>query len=500
MQSPQVVASTLLSAVRTDNPLVDAMLTSLVFGLVTYLMAHASTLWTWAVREAAAVFFRKRSSAAPSSRVTVPRVKRVNTGGGGASLRDWTEMDNDQFTYLTWFVGKHAPVARGAAVATGRAGVLVVLPERGQRSSFAFEGHVVSFKYMYEIVKSDKDVPALTDERLEVTVDLEEGVQLLVRLLEAAKKDYTASMADVVWKQTLHRQVVKKDTGAVYFNPSLTHSTKSFDTVVLDDGHKSDLVADLAGFMTGEAWYAKMGLSYKRGYLLHGPPGTGKTSVILAISNMVKANIYSINLSTILDDSMLDKAFEQIPQRSVVVFEDIDCMGTVAYARDRVRADLGPPAPTGAAVATVSKKNPSTATKTSSAADGDGGTGDGDNNNNRLTLSCLLNHIDGIGGNHGRVFVLTTNHPERLDPALVRPGRIDISLRLGMCTGQQLARFFELYYPDVARPGAFSELPTGVLSPAEVSATMLKFRQDPDRAIASLFSFGMAASPPPERK
>jgi DNA polymerase III delta prime subunit len=129
-----------------------------------------------------------------------------------------------------------------------------------------------------------------------------------------------------------------------------------------------------------------MGLSYKRGYLLQGPPGTGKTSAVMAIANESKRDMYCLDLSKLENDLELDALFRLIPTDCVVLLDDVDCMSPVTHRRT-----LGP----------VANPPPS------------------------LTLGALLNHLDGALCNHGRIFIMTANHVERLDPALIRPGRMD---------------------------------------------------------------------------
>ena len=77
-----------------------------------------------------------------------------------------------------------------------------------------------------------------------------------------------------------------------------------------------------------------MGLSYKHGYMFHGPPGTGKTSLVLAIANRAKYDIYSLDLSKIRNDTILDEAFDILPEKCIVMFEDIDCMNECVKSRD----------------------------------------------------------------------------------------------------------------------------------------------------------------------
>jgi chaperone BCS1 len=326
----------------------------------------------------------------------------------------------------------------------------------------------------YEDVKSDDrsnngQCALTTNERVELTVAVDDGMSLLMRFMDHVRAEKAASDTTVIWVQQMNRLVVSvNDKKAIGWYAKPTHSTKTFDTVVLDAEMKADLIADLRAFLDGEKWYASMGLAYKRGYLLHGPPGTGKSSVVLAIAGMASANIYNMNLSLIRNDTDLDNAFAAMPNKCVVVFEDIDCMGAnVALTRTAEPAK---------------KRIDDKETNKESKEDV-----------STLTLSCLLNHLDGSGANHGRIFVMTTNHPERLDPALVRPGRTDVNLRLGLCSRQQIGAFFALFYPDQPTPARLAALPDNTLSPAEVSCMMLQYRNSPDIAVERLYTM---SSPP----
>ena len=175
---------------------------------------------------------------------------------------------------------------------------------------------------------------------------------------------------------------------------------------------------------------------------------------MLAIANMAECDIYHLNLSLIESDTMLDDAFASLPGKCVVVFEDVDCMCDVTHRRT---------------AAAVCKEDIEEKMKKT------------------FTLSALLNHIDGSGATHGRIVTMTSNHVDVLDPALIRPGRTDVHMRLGMCSRQQIRAFFGLFFPDVSPlPPMLQELPDNVLSPAEVSSAMLQFRNRPMRAIERL--------------
>src|ERR1019366_9509697 len=165
------------------------------------------------------------------------------------------------------------------------------------------------------------------------------------------------------------------------------------ESVILKGDEKDRLVQDIAKFKASRKRYSDLGVPYHRGYLLYGPPGTGKTSFVSGLSQRFGMSIYLINLNE-FNDRTLVKAVNDVPQNSVILFEDIDCMST---GKDQAGSD---------------SKDPSAVMMS-------------------VTLSGLLNVLDGFSAPENVLFVMTTNHFEVLDPALLRPGRIDYRLYMG---------------------------------------------------------------------
>jgi mitochondrial chaperone BCS1 len=198
------------------------------------------------------------------------------------------------------------------------------------------------------------------------------------------------------------------------------YSPRLLDSVVLEPGEKEQLVQDVAQFRRSKRRYARLGVPYHRGYLLYGPPGTGKTSLVSALAAHFGLSIYTVNLMDFTDRSLMS-AVNQVPADSVLLFEDIDCM-----KGSKARAAAEPTA-TG-----------SSATKMNEAA----------TNQNAVTLSGLLNVLDGFYAPTGVLFVMTTNHVDTLDEALLRPGRIDYRLYLGNATDRQKIELYRKFFPE----------------------------------------------------
>ena len=187
-------------------------------------------------------------------------------------------------------------------------------------------------------------------------------------------------------------------------------ASRPIDTVILDRKQKIDVMNDINEYLhpaTGR-WYANRGIPYRRGYLFYGPPGAGKSSFAWAIAGVFGVDIYCISLA---DPNMTEDAlaylFSDLPKRCVVLLEDIDSAG-------------------------LDKRDTSDITSKSK--------------KQGVTLSGLLNVIDGVAAHEGHVLVMTTNFPDNLDAALIRPGRIDKIVAFTLATTEQMAELFVRMY------------------------------------------------------
>ncbi|KAH7570470.1 hypothetical protein JRO89_XS05G0111100 [Xanthoceras sorbifolium] len=212
----------------------------------------------------------------------------------------------------------------------------------------------------------------------------------------------------------------------------------TFDKIAMDPSLKQALIDDLDRFSRRRDFYRRVGKAWKRGYLLYGPPGTGKSSLIAAMANYLKFNIYDLELASISSNSRLRNLLVSSSNRSILVIEDIDCS---IELQDRRTVDR--------------------------------------NNNSQLTLSGLLNFIDGLWSSCGdeRIIVFTTNHKDRLDPALLRPGRMDMHIHMSYCTPSGF-RILVSNYLGINNHELFpriDELMTEVqATPAEIAEELMK--------------------------
>ncbi len=277
---------------------------------------------------------------------------------------------------------------------------------------------------------------------------------ILKELVEECRKKYLNDIHEKVSVFEHHEGEWKK---------ARLRPIRPISTVIMDEQAKNDLLRDVEEFLDEptQRWYATRGIPYRRGYLLFGPPGIGKSSFSLSIAGQFDLDIYTLQLSGI-SDSKLTKLFAELPPHCDILLEGVDAAGMVR------RADTD-----------ADQEN-----KSSSG----------------VTLSGLLNVLDGVSSQEGRVLVMTTNHIEHLDKALIRPGRIDKKVYFKLADENISTQLFHTVFkqtPDhkqskeefddetierLAKDFA-AKVPEQVFSPAEVLSFLLEWKNSPSDAV-----------------
>ncbi|KAF2169577.1 hypothetical protein M409DRAFT_19989 [Zasmidium cellare ATCC 36951] len=204
--------------------------------------------------------------------------------------------------------------------------------------------------------------------------------------------------------------IYSRDRYGLSWKPKYRKPLRQLETVHFDDEVKTNLIADIRNYLDlrTRKLYQSRSMPYRRGYLFYGPPGTGKSSLSTAIAGEFGLDLYEVKVPSIKDDGELEQMFQEIPPRCIVLLEDIDAVWSAR--EQRIDAENG----------------------------------------SAVTLSGLLNVLDGVGSQEGRVVILTTNKPERLDSALVRPGRIDFKVYMGNISRASAAQMFmRMFAPDL---------------------------------------------------
>lgn len=284
---------------------------------------------------------------------------------------------------------------------------------------------------------------------------------------------------------------------------------------------KEALLNDLKEYLNPATvrWYAQRGLPYRRGCLFYGPPGTGKTSLSLALAGELKLPLFILSLSTgSLNDEGLTMLFVGLPRRCIVLLEDIDCAGVRDNKNGDTNEDDSEDSSTGSEYDDCSDVSPTRtshqAATSSRSSKRSGGGGEGSRSGKPLgnadipggkesrmprssvSFSGLLNAIDGVASQEGRILIMTTNHRERLDPALIRPGRVDIQIELGYAQRETTVEIFRGLYQEMVSEeadevcrlaGMFADqVPPGQFTPAEIQGFLMSYKGKPVKALENV--------------
>ncbi|KAF2846286.1 P-loop containing nucleoside triphosphate hydrolase protein [Plenodomus tracheiphilus IPT5] len=274
---------------------------------------------------------------------------------------------------------------------------------------------------------------------------------------------------------------------------SVSKAIRKLDTIDMDERTKSDVIRDAEYYYSDQSrqFFADCGIPYRRGYLFHGPPGTGKSSFSAALAGHLGCDIYHINLSAgMISDGGLHSLFLGLPRKCIVVIEDIDSAG--------IGREPGP-----------SSKVPPTEANLLQGMYGMPGVPEPPPNvseshrsrRSMITLSGLLNAIDGNASQEGRLLIMTSNNPDALDAALTRPGRIDKKIYFGNMTRSAGRSIFKrlIGRSALAHDAAFTmaqidqyaeafadKVPANTFTPAQVQNFLQGCRGDPIKALADI--------------
>jgi chaperone BCS1 len=222
---------------------------------------------------------------------------------------------------------------------------------------------------------------------------------------------------------------------------------RSIESVILSEDEHLNILEDIKEFQRSYSWYSGLGIPYRRGYLLFGNPGGGKTSLIAAVASSLGMNIYVLSLqSPGITDSILMELLNSVSNNSVILMEDIDCAFVNREKKEQTLTD-------------------------------------------KLTFSGLLNALDGVGGKDGRIIFMTTNHREKLDSALIRPGRIDYQVEIKNADKDQVRKLFDRFYsgwriePEL-RNRFIATIPNYKYSMAKIQGFLMRHKNNPWGLIA----------------
>jgi len=312
------------------------------------------------------------------------------------------------------------------------------------------------------------------------------GVQPVKDFLEYV---HEASIPSKHNTTTIFRAACNKEQQKFHWDTGVNRPARTIDSIALESKKKRLLMKECTRYFSveDELFHASRGIPYRRGLLFYGPPGTGKTSFTVALAGHFNLNVYMISMRDgVLNDVGLGKLFDTLPRHCIVLLEDIDSSGIDRPPRKEV---------------IKSSRDPTRVSKTVEVG---------------VTLSGLLNVLDGPASVESRLVVMTSNSPDSLDAALLRPGRIDSKVLFGYANKEVSSQIFlhiftktadeilsenqedeedsessssSTTHPSPSDLLAMSKefaayIPETKISPAEIQGFLMRHRDDPAAAVA----------------
>ncbi|KAK5678457.1 hypothetical protein LTS10_008901 [Elasticomyces elasticus] len=391
---------------------------------------------------------------------------------------------------------------------------LVYVPDIGSYT-FWYGGYKMRFERRVDsapaATASGLTVPAQEQDTIVIScLSFFAGATPLQRFLEHVKNsniDTDQAMTKIFRPATTAARRNRYSLGAqstytMGWDNGISRPKRKLDAVTLDSKIQVPLQKDIQDYLSPSTmnFYVRNGIPWRKGYLLYGPPGTGKTSYACALAGEYGLNVYLLNLTANnLTDHTLEELFEQLPKRAIVLLEDIDCAGVkredmrvpvnrvkLSKRKNRTMVDAGMTSglfgDAGAPLmSSISVQRPG------------------------VTLSGLLNVLDGVRAAEGRILLMTSNNPDSLDKALVRPGRIDKKVLFGFASHEVATKMFtrifskspqqllegEQRFDNIAELAKrfADQIPLDTVSPALIQCHLLGRRTDPNAAVEATPAF-----------
>ncbi len=290
-------------------------------------------------------------------------------------------------------------------------------------------------------------------------------------------------------------------TGPAFWEKRSAQAPRDFSSVVLDADLKKVLVDEITEYLHPDAAddYSARGIAYRRGYLLWGQPGCGKTTFAMAVAGHFQLAIYTLSLTDpMMDDNALLRLFQSLQPGTLILLEDVDCAGLDRGYSKAAKAESGDDDIDDDAPLPMPRPFPGFGGQKKSGGKGTTKAQKPKQPASRVTLSGLLNAIDGPSAPMGHLLIMSTNCPETLDEALIRPGRVARRVEFKYATREQIRdMFLKLYLPkngknpvkwDTRTIPALAKkfadiLPADKFSPAAVQEHLLENMTRPDIAV-----------------
>ena len=358
--------------------------------------------------------------------------------------------------------------------------------------------------------KSSKNNNSKTINKVEkITIQLfsyKSDINTIKDFVENITQKYLSSLEDLRDNKKFIYTLTKskyEDNRYELWDENVFSTTRQFSNIFFES--KQNLINKIDFFINNKEWYFKKGIPYSIGIGMHGPPGTGKTSLIKAIANYTNRHVIVISLKLIKTKKQLDSIFFEERYNSdnkkgsidfdkkIIVFEDIDCVGDIVLNREKLKdksitgfgkklnfEDLANSSKVNVGdlletIAVTEKSTEKTCEFPKLLLEDE-----------PITLDDILNLWDGIRETPGRIMIISSNHYQELDPALVRPGRIDVTLELSYVSRKIIKEMYTHLFDEKITLEELAKIDEYFYSPAEIINIYMNEERNKERFLERL--------------
>lgn len=497
MDHSHTTNSILLNYIKTNNPVVDAIIMTILLTAISNLFSYFDKInlrqffgWILNFR-----IFTNKNMIEYEGKISSKTCSYDSTLHQTACFSNnfkalWKHiMDTVETNPTIYSIREHNMSKNSDADVKGQVSMYVV----NQSTDFLIDANLKIYANAYNVIDTEEDTKTNKSgnkysaklERIIIQLySKESSISVMKKYVDDITERHLASINSFRQnKQYIYTlsQLKIEDDSYERWQETRFESTRSFNNLFFEN--KDRVCAKIDHFLKNKEWYFNKGIPYTLGIGLHGPPGTGKTSFIKAIANYTKRHIVSISLKMIKTKKHLDAVFfeerynEQNVKGSItfenkiIVFEDIDCIGEIVKDRAKKKAEVTEKIKT---VETLILENliekDTVSIKPSLLSEED-----------PITLDDILNLWDGIRETSGRIMIMSSNHYNDLDPALKRPGRIDIELELSYTSRKTIGEIYEHLFDKPIATDTLELIPDRVYTPAEIINIYTDVEHDPDK-------------------
>jgi hypothetical protein len=486
-----IIKMSIFSHFKTENPMVNAILSTLFIGIGTYLYQTIfdfrfrrfsiydlpDFIASWIYRKHSIAFEGKHNCVLPKFEIA-PIISVCFSDAFKALLFDIIEgVDGN---YSIYEIKEYITSKRFSEK-------LEDMYIISQRSRFLYNAPLEIYAILDSYVEeseSEKKTSSVKTDTITITLySYKTNIQGIKDLVEEKKQKYLKHIEALRHDKKFIYSLCKPSSDESRFECWKEYpfeSAKRFDNIFFEG--KAEVVEKVRFFLENKDWYYKNGIPYTLGIGLSGEPGTGKTSFFKCLANMTGRHLVVLSFKIIKTKTDLERFFMEDRynennkahdigfDKKIIVIEDIDCMGDIVMDRSLIeKRKQKKEAKKKTPVEQIIEYNENTCDKMVKQMEDD-----------IVTLDDILNLWDGLNETPGRILGISSNHYDKLDPALVRPGRIDITLKMEKATRNTISKMFEFHYGKKINMSKLKKIKDRHFSPAQIINTYVSNKEDPE--------------------